>query len=410
MTFDPVIASGRTTTSKTRVMAGNQHLLRIDREDTSPIARDVEEVVLAQLEAALAQAHVLAISDYAKGFLTDRVLAGAVALARARGIPVLIDPKRPDFSIYAGAHLIKPNRRELAMASGLPCVSDDEIERAARMLIARTGAGLMVTRSENGMSFFASASPPIHMPTEAKSVFDVSGAGDTVFATLACGFASGLSIKQTMRLANIAAGIVVSKPGTATVSLDELRAAAAKLEAHSAFQKGGLVSPSVATAVRQHWRRQGLTVGFTNGCFDLLHPGHIAILRGAASHCDRLIVGLNADSSVSRLKGSSRPIQSEADRAAVLGAIDCVDLVVIFEEDTPLRLIEAVKPDVLVKGADYAESQIVGTDIVHGTGGRVERIELVSGHSTTDLIRRATREPVMTVAQELGLSRRPAVR
>ena len=239
------------------------------------------------------------------------------------------------------------------------------------------------------MSYFSSGAVPIHMPTHAKLVFDVSGAGDAVMATFAYGLVGRLPIEQTMRLANLSAGIVVSKPGTATITLDELRAEAALHEEAAAFRKGGLASVDEARAIREHWRRQGLSVGFTNGCFDLLHPGHVAILRGAARLCDRLVVGLNSDESVARLKGPTRPVQRANARAAVLGAIDCVDLVVVFDHDTPFDLIGALVPDVLIKGADYTEEQIVGADVVRAAGGKVERIKLVEGQSTSDLIRRA---------------------
>lgn len=387
--FHAVTVRGRATTSKTRVMGGSQHLLRMDREDTSKISSEAETLILERLDGALQSAKVLAISDYAKGVITDRVLVEAIALARARNISVLVDPKRRDFSLYAGVQLIKPNRLELATATGMMCHSDEEVGVAAEVLVKQTGATLMVTRSEKGMSFFAPGAAPIHMATEAKAVFDVSGAGDTVFAAIAYGVANGISMQQTMRLANIAAGIVVSKPGTATVSLNELRVATAANGADWHQRKGPVVTADVAVTIREHWRQQGLTVGFTNGCFDILHPGHIAILRGAASYCDRLIVGLNADASVTRLKGPTRPVQTEASRASVVGAIDCVDLVVVFDEDTPFQLIQALLPDVLVKGADYDESQIVGADIVRAAGGRVERVELVPGQSTTKLIRKA---------------------
>ncbi len=343
--IEAVVTPGRMTTSKTRVMSGSHHLMRIDREDSAPISRAIEDEVLAKLTATLPRARALAISDYAKGMLTDRVLVGAIAMARARGVPVIIDPKRRDFSLYAGADVIKPNRAELAAATGLPCNTDEEVTRAAEAVMRQTGAALLVTRADKGMSFFSSGAAPIHMPTHAKLVFDVSGAGDAVLATFAYGLVGALPMEQTMRLANLAAGIVVSKPGTATITLDELRAEAVLHEESAAFRKGGLGSVDEARAIREHWRRQGLTVGFTNGCFDLLHPGHIAILRGAARLCDRLIVGLNADESVSRLKGPSRPVQPAAARAAVLGAIDCVDLVVMFEEDTPYDLIGAVVPE-----------------------------------------------------------------
>jgi len=389
VTTEPVVTRGRMTTSKTRVMGGSHHLIRIDREDSSPISEAVEDDVLARLRAVLPRARALAISDYGKGMLTDRVLVGAIAMARARGVPVIVDPKRRDFSLYAGADVIKPNRLELAAASGLNCHTDEEVIRAAEAVIRQTGAALLVTRAERGMSYFSSGAVPIHMPTHAKLVFDVSGAGDAVMATFAYGLVGSLPIEQTMRLANLAAGIVVSKPGTATITLDELRAEAALYEEPAAFRKGGLGSVDEARAIREHWRRQGLSVGFTNGCFDLLHPGHVAILRGAARLCDRLVIGLNADESVARLKGPTRPVQRAAARAAVLGAIDCVDLVVIFEDDTPFDLIGALMPDVLIKGADYADHQIVGADVVRAAGGRVERIKLVEGQSTSELIRRA---------------------
>ena len=390
VTTEPVVTRGRMTTSKTRVMGGNHHLMRrIDREDSSPISEAVEDDVLAKLRAALPRSRALAISDYGKGMLTDRVLVGAIAMARARGVPVIVDPKRRDFSLYAGADVIKPNRAELAAASGFHCHSDEEVIRAAEAVIRQTGAALLVTRAEKGMSYFSSGAVPIHMPTHAKLVFDVSGAGDAVMATFAYGLVGSLPIEQTMRLANLAAGIVVSKPGTATITLDELRAEAALHEELAAFRKGGLASVDEARAIREHWRRQGLSVGFTNGCFDLLHPGHVAILRGAARLCDRLVIGLNADESVARLTGPTRPVQRTAARAAVLGAIECVDLVVIFDDDTPFDLIGALMPDVLIKGTDYADDQIVGADVVRAAGGRVERITLVEGQSTSELIRRA---------------------
>ena len=359
---------------------------------SSAISPEIEDDVLARLAAVLDKCKVLAISDYAKGNLTPRVLRQAIDLARSKNVPVIVDPKRRDISAYAGATLIKPNRAELSAATGIPCGTDDELEHAAQAVIEATGASLIVTRSERGMSYFARGQEPIHMATHARLIFDVSGAGDTVLATCACGLAAGLPIEQTMRLANLAAGIVVSKPGTATVTFDELRTEASAHDAPSAFRKGGLTSQTQAKAIREYWRLQGLSVGFTNGCFDLLHPGHVSSLRGAARNCDRLIVGLNADESVSRLKGPTRPVQNEAARAEVLGAMDCVDLVVIFSSDTPFELISDLKPDVLIKGADYGGEEIVGSDVVLAAGGRVERISIVEGHSTSDIIRRTRTE------------------
>jgi D-beta-D-heptose 7-phosphate kinase/D-beta-D-heptose 1-phosphate adenosyltransferase len=383
--FDSIVDATRPTSVKTRVMSGAHQLLRVDREETLPIAPAIEDAILARIKAALPEARALVLSDYGKGALTDRVLGGAIAAACAVKIPIFVDPKRRDFSAYAGATLITPNRGELAAATGMPCESDEEIEAAARKIIAVTGAAILVTRSEKGMSFVAENAAPIHMPTQARQIFDVSGAGDTVIAAVACCRVNDLAIEQTMRLANLAAGVVVGKSGAATVSWEELRGADDH-DLPSLMRRGAIASRDEAAAIREHWRREGLAVGFTNGCFDLLHPGHIATLRFAAKNCDRLIVGVNSDASTARLKGPSRPIQSEEARATVLGAIHCVDLVVIFEEDTPQNLIAALKPDALVKGADYAEGEIVGADIVKAAGGRVFRAPLLDGLSTSALV------------------------
>jgi D-beta-D-heptose 7-phosphate kinase/D-beta-D-heptose 1-phosphate adenosyltransferase len=387
--LDAVVDSTRPTTVKTRVMSGSHQLLRVDRESHAPLAAKTEQTMVERIEAALPQADGLILSDYAKGALTDRMLKESIAAARARNIPIFVDPKRRDFSAYAGASLITPNRSELAAATGLPCESDEEIEAATRSVIAKTGAAILVTRSEKGLTYVAADSAPIHMPTMARQVFDVSGAGDTVIATAACCRVSGHSIEQTMRFANLAAGIVVGKPGVATVDWEELRSSARDHEATSSLRKGGLVNLDQAMEIRERWRREGLEVGFTNGCFDLLHPGHVATLRFAGRHCDRLIVGLNGDASVGRLKGRSRPLQGETARATVLGAIHCVDLVVLFDEDTPDRLVASLKPNVLIKGADYANDEIAGADIVTGAGGRVLRAPLLQGQSTTEMIARA---------------------
>ncbi|HLJ70407.1 MAG TPA: D-glycero-beta-D-manno-heptose-7-phosphate kinase [Roseiarcus sp.] len=385
--FDAIVDSDRPTTVKTRVMSGAHQLLRVDRETTRPSSAAIEDEILARIAAALPNVQALVLSDYAKGALTDRVLAGAIAAARARDKPIFVDPKRRDFAAYAGATLITPNRGELALATGLSCESDEEIESAARKLIAATGAAILVTRSDKGMSYFAEGAAALHMPTKARQVFDVSGAGDTVIAAVACCRTGGLPIEQTMRIANLAAGIVVGKAGAATASWEEIRDAD-EHDLPPSLRKGALANRDEAAAIREHWRREGLNVGFTNGCFDLLHPGHIETLRYAARHCDRLIVGLNSDASTRRLKGPSRPIQDEEARAIVLGAIHCVDLVVLFAEDTPQELIAALRPDTLVKGADYAESEIVGAEIVKAAGGRVLRAPLLDGLSTTSLIAR----------------------
>jgi D-beta-D-heptose 7-phosphate kinase/D-beta-D-heptose 1-phosphate adenosyltransferase len=250
-------------------------------------------------------------------------------------------------------------------------------------------ADILLTRSEKGMSFFSDGKPPIHVPTVALEVFDVSGAGDTVIAILAAGLAINMEIGDALRMANYGAGIVLAKFGTATVTPEELLAPLnRRRNANGNSEDGPLVSREEAVALRKEWAQQGLTVGITNGCFDLLHPGHISLIRQAAGACDRLIIALNSDASVKRLKGRDRPVQNERSRASVIGAIKGVSAVTVFDEDTPLELLQALEPDVLVKGADYAENEVVGADMVKARGGRIVLATLVPGQSTTTLIER----------------------
>ena len=383
----------RPTITKTRVMCGRYQLVRIDNEDNSKIAGSLTKMMIDSIDAAIEWADVLLISDYEKGVCTREVMSHALAKAKSLGRPSIVDPKQRDMSIYAGASVIKPNRLELANATGMPVGNDAECEAAARKVISMTGSSIMLTRSENGMSYFSPDQDPVHLPTFAKEVFDVSGAGDTVAAALALGFGSGLPLVHTMRCANHAAGIVVSKAGTATVTLAEL-AAALHVEDHDGLRKRGqLVSLSEAVKIREIWRQMELTVGFTNGCFDLVHPGHVTLLEKSAAQCDRLIVALNTDASVSKLKGPTRPVQDEESRARVVGALESVDLVILFGEQTPIEAITALNPDLLIKGADYTEDKVVGADFVKAHGGRVALIDLVEGQSTTRLIGRSNASP-----------------
>jgi D-beta-D-heptose 7-phosphate kinase/D-beta-D-heptose 1-phosphate adenosyltransferase len=379
----------RPTTCKMRVVSGLHQIVRIDHESSRPVARETEAELISAIAVAIAQCDVVIVSDYAKGVCSDAVLRFTIQAAAAAHKPCLVDPKRADFTIYRGATLIKPNRRELADATGLAAETDPEVELAARRLIEHTGASILLTRSEQGMSYFAAGAPPLHIPTAARDVFDVSGAGDTVMAVAALGYASGRPIPEIMRLANVAAGVIVGKVGTTAIDASELEAALIEDAHHGGLPQGELATLEAAVQQRESWRRKGLRVGFTNGCFDLLHPGHVTLLRKAAEHCDRLIVGLNTDRSVRRLKGAARPIQDDAARAYILGALSMVDLVVLFDEDTPARLIQALAPDVLVKGADYTEDQVVGADIVKAAGGKVMLVPLVEGKSTTSMIARS---------------------
>jgi D-beta-D-heptose 7-phosphate kinase/D-beta-D-heptose 1-phosphate adenosyltransferase len=369
----------RPTTIKTRYMGGQHQIVRVDRERRQGLGATSEQFVTAGIAAEARKAGAIMLSDYAKGTLTDAVLAAAFAAGR----PVIVDPKRADWTGYRGAALITPNRRELAAATGITCDSDTDCERAAGKAVAVTGAAILLTRSERGMTLYRAGLAPFHLPAKAREVFDVSGAGDTVAAVVALGLAAGLAIEASVQLANTAAGIVVGKRGTAVVLPAELRAELS--QAHTAGHRGALPL-EIAAGLRADWARASLKVGFANGCFDILHPGHISLIRAAAEACDRLIVALNSDASVKRLKGPNRPAQSEDARAEVMAALRGVDAVVIFDEDTPLEAILALQPDVLVKGADYTEDQIVGADIVKARGGRVLRVELVAGQSTTRII------------------------
>ncbi len=381
-----VVATGRPTTLKTRYVAGTQQVLRVDREMTSPIAPEIEDHVFARAKEALAEADIVVLSDYAKGMLAPGLIARLIDLARSVGKPVLVDPKGYDVARYAGATVLTPNRAELAEATGRAVDGDGEIVEAARVVLERARcAAVLVTRGPDGMSLVPREGDPEHLPTQAREVFDVAGAGDTVIAAFAAALGAGLPMLDAARLANVAAGIVVGKAGTAVVHPEEISLA---LDAAATSKLVGLATARDRVTL---WRRRGARIAFTNGCFDLLHPGHISLLNQAKAAGDRLVVGLNADAGVARLKGPGRPVQSEVARAQVLASLTVVDLVVVFEEDTPIRLIEALRPEVLVKGADYRLDQVVGGDLVARWGGRVVLVDLTPGYSTTETIKRLGR-------------------
>jgi D-beta-D-heptose 7-phosphate kinase/D-beta-D-heptose 1-phosphate adenosyltransferase len=380
-------APGRATTVKTRYVANGQQLLRADQESAAPLDGATADAVLQAFRHRLTEADIVILSDYAKGVLSDAVLQGAIDAARAAGVPIVADPKRIDFTRYRGVTVLKPNRLETGRATGIDCVDDASTEAAGRKALAVSGAqAILVTRGEHGLSVIPASGPALHLPTQARQVFDVSGAGDTVVAALAVALASGAELADAARLANVAAGIVVAKPGTATVSRDEL-AEALHVDDLLATDRKILVIDQALGRIAE-WRSRGLKIGFTNGCFDLIHPGHVALLSRARATCDRLVVGLNTDASIKRLKGPERPIQNEGARATVMASIGTVDLVVPFAEDTPIRLIEAIRPDVLIKGADYTVEQVVGAELVQSYGGRVALVPLEQGQSTSRTIAR----------------------
>ncbi len=385
---------GRPTTRKTRYLGGDRHLLRADWERIGLDAA-AEQLVIDAARMRLAGCGAVVLSDYAKGVVSPAVARAVIAAARAAGVPVAVDPKRADLGLFQGARLLTPNRKEMRLATGEACEDDASCDRAGAMVTALTSAAVLLTRSEHGVSLYQGASPVWRDPARAKTVRDVSGAGDTVIAAAALALAAGAELIDAAHLANTAASVVVGKSGTACATPEELNLALLH-GPDEALAAGKLAPLSQAVGVAQDWRRAGLRVGFTNGCFDLLHPGHVKLLSSARSLCDRLVVGLNTDASISRLKGPERPIQSELARAEVMGALRSVDLVVLFEEDTPLNLIAALRPDVLVKGADYTVETVVGSDLVLGWGGRVELVELAADQSSTRLIARSRRDPATT--------------
>ncbi len=382
-----IVEAGRPSTVKTRYIAEGQQLLRADDETTASISDETARRVIAAVRSELRRADVMVISDYTKGVLTDEVLTTAIAEARAAGVLVIADPKRNDFEAYSGVAVLKPNQAELAVAARLPCGNDAEVEASAHKVMSDCGIGaMMVSRSEQGMSLVQRDAKPLHLSAKALEVFDVSGAGDTVVATIAVALAAGADLSAAAELANVAGGIVVGKAGTAAVGRDEL--AAALLVANVSSSEAKVMSIESAVAAVDRWRKRGQKIGFTNGCFDLLHPGHVSLLSEAKAACDRLIVAMNGDESVRRLKGENRPVQHQAARAIVLASLSMVDVVVVFSDDSPIPLLELLKPDVLIKGGDYTIDEVVGADVVRSLGGEVKLAGLVPGYSSSKAIAR----------------------
>jgi D-beta-D-heptose 7-phosphate kinase/D-beta-D-heptose 1-phosphate adenosyltransferase len=381
----------RPTTRKARFVSEHfsTHMLRADWELAQPASGDIEQKLIDAILPQLARADIVLLSDYAKGVLTARVIRNVIDAARKLGKRVIVDPKSANLAIYRGATLLTPNRKEFAEATRSRADTEQSIAEAAReaMQLADCEA-MLVTQSEHGMTLVARGGEAIHVPAHLVKVRDVSGAGDTVVAVLAVTLAAGADWETALRMANAAAAVAVGKKGTATVTSAELRR---KILPHAylAAEEKIIVAGGDLDAHLQDWRKEGLRVGFTNGCFDILHPGHVKVLTAARGACDRLIVGLNSDASTKRLKGKERPVQDERARAEVLAALEAVDLVAIFEEDTPIKLITQIRPNVLVKGGDYARNQVVGHEIVEANGGEVLLVDVLPGFSTTLLVDRA---------------------
>lgn len=380
-----LVEKGRQTTFKQRFVARSQQMLRADSETTQAITAETAKALYLQAVGLLPACDAVILSDYLKGVLTPALTAQLISAANHAGKPVLADPKDKEVRKYRGASIIKPNQSELAMLTGAKLTDDNSVVLAARDVLQRGEIeAIVVTRSAKGMLVVTQKGEMSALPTEARAVSDVSGAGDTVLAALALGVSSGVSLSEAAALANIAAGIVVSKPGTATASLAEIDHALRQDPALESSDK--LLTMTQLPIQLQRWRELNLKIGFTNGVFDLLHPGHLASLAFARGQCDALIVGVNSDASVKRLKGEGRPIQNEMVRAHMLAALSAVDGVVIFDADTPETLIKTVQPDVLVKGGDYNPDTVVGADIVQARGGKVLIAPRVGDFSTTNTI------------------------
>jgi D-beta-D-heptose 7-phosphate kinase/D-beta-D-heptose 1-phosphate adenosyltransferase len=397
------------TTHKLRIIGQAQHLVRVDRESRRPCDAGPTDQLRRWVLVEVAQVDAVICADYNKGVLCDAVLQPLLGAAASRGIPVFVDPKGRDFRRYQGATVLTPNLNELQVATDMDVSAAPACAAASSEVLAQTGAqAVLVTCGPEGMRLFEANTPAVsstdgeHIETQAREVFDVTGAGDTVIATLCMGVLQGLSMGRAAQLANLAAGVVVGKLGTASVSYAELVAAVAAAEAGSCptgtpgaatskHEASPLPAKRLDRAAAEAWSRDRRAahqkVVFTNGCFDLLHAGHVALLEQARAQGDVLLVGLNSDASIRQIKGEGRPLLPQEERAKLLCALSCVDGVACFDELTPQELIAAVQPDVLVKGADYQDKPVVGRELVEGRGGKVVLVPLAFGRSTSGLAR-----------------------
>ena len=374
-----ITQSGRKTSKKSRVIAVSQQILRYDKESKDAITQESVAKILDSVKENIQAYDALILSDYGKGVLTEELCQAVIKLANENGVKVLVDPKGSDFSKYRGAYLLTPNKKEAQLATGIDIKDDASLQEALLQLKSECDLTVsLITLSEDGIAIFDSELK--RFPTVAKEVFDVTGAGDTVIASIAYALSAGKSIDETAQFANLAAGVVVGKIGSATVSIDEIEEYEASL--HKSTSDAHIKSFAEIDAIVDRYKKNGKKVVFTNGCFDILHVGHVKYLQIAKSFGDVLIVGLNSDASVSRLKGPTRPVNVAEDRAYLLAALEAVDFVVPFEEDTPYELIKMIAPDVLVKGGDYEGKTVVGTEFAK----ELKLVDFVDGKSTTKTI------------------------
>ncbi|MFA6189241.1 MAG: D-glycero-beta-D-manno-heptose-7-phosphate kinase [Sulfuricurvum sp.] len=376
-----IVQIGRKTSKKSRIIASNQQILRYDKESKDSVESQSAQKVIAYVESVVGECDMVILSDYGKGVITDTVAKGVIASARAKGKKVLVDPKGKDYSKYSGAYLLTPNKKEASEATGILIKDDASLREALLSLKAACDLQCsMITLSEDGIAIYDETMR--RYPTVAKEVFDVTGAGDTVIASLSFALSCGLSIDEAAPFANHAAAVVVGKIGSATVTLDEIETYESSL--HQSTSDAHIKLQSEIVAITQRLKREGKRVVFTNGCFDILHVGHVKYLQEAKSYGDVLIVGLNSDGSVRELKGPTRPVNPENDRAYILAALESVDYVVMFSDETPYDLIKSISPDILVKGGDYEGKTVVGAEFAK----ELRLVQFVDGKSTTATISR----------------------
>ena len=382
---DPV----RPTTRKTRIIAAGQHVLRIDRETRSVIPDETYGKMEEFIRRKLPESNIMLISDYGKGVVTPSLVRTAARMADACGKIVIADPKGLDFSKYRGVSMLTPNRKEASLAAGVDITDDASLSRAAERILKTAGVRhLLVTRGKDGMVLFEEGAPPYAIPAETRQVYDVSGAGDTVISVFGLGVAAGLAFREAASLANTAAGIVVGKVGTATITPRELSAA---LKQDDISQKHK--SPDEISQIASSLRRKGCRIVLTNGCFDLLHAGHIRLFSASKQMGDVLIVAIDDDMSVRRLKGHGRPVVAARERVRILSALDSVDYVVVFSTETLPQLIDAIRPDVLTKGSNYTSDTVLGREQVARMGGRVALVKVTENISSSEIIQNIRSNP-----------------
>ncbi|MBI5373852.1 MAG: D-glycero-beta-D-manno-heptose-7-phosphate kinase [Candidatus Schekmanbacteria bacterium] len=374
--------SGRKTITKTRIIAHSQQVLRIDDETSEPLSPAVRSKIVSYMKRTLRRADGIIVSDYAKGIVDKSIFSELVKMAGSSKKPIIVDPKGKDYSKYRGAYIVTPNLKELEEASGIKAETEDDVSAALKKILSIVScAGVLVTRGKDGMTLLMKGGKSLNLKASAREVYDVSGAGDTVIASFGYCLFSGMKAEMAALFANTAGGIVVEKVGTAVVSIDEVISRIYEEKSETKVIAQGKLAPLIKLLKGKRKK-----IVFTNGCFDILHMGHIYLLQKAKSFGDVLIVGINTDSSIRRIKGEKRPLIGEDERARVLSALACVDYVTFFDEDTPIDIIKKITPDVLVKGGDYKKNEVVGAGYVDNHGGRVELVPVVNGLSTSNII------------------------